>query len=145
MTVPVTASLKRGQRGFSLLEVLVAFVVLTLSLGVILKIFSDGMRSVELAEQTAYAVALAQSQLAAAAADPALPPGRRAGEDAAHYRWEIAIQPAAAPPTTATPAPAAAPVRLMEVTVTVAWGAAPHLRTLSLSTLRVQSAPLTLP
>jgi general secretion pathway protein I len=132
---------RRAQHGFSLLEVLVAFVILTLSLGVILKIFSDGMRSVDTAEHTAHAVALAQSLLATAAADPA--GTQTQGEDAQQVRWEIAVRPAeAAPPA---PGTALATARLLEIAVTVTWGAAPHTRSLSLSTLRVQPVLQTAP
>ena len=41
----------RCQRGFSLLEVLVAFTILSVSLGVLLQIFSTGLRNAALTEE----------------------------------------------------------------------------------------------
>lgn len=54
------------QQGFSLLETLVAFSILALSLGVILQIFSHGTHYLSLGRTSNEAVILAQSLLASA-------------------------------------------------------------------------------
>lgn len=57
--------LASGQRGFSLLEVLVAFAILSIALGVLLQIFATGMRNVGLSEEYSQAALYAESILAA--------------------------------------------------------------------------------
>lgn len=53
-------------RGMTLIEVLVAFVVLSVTMAAILQIFSGGMRNARLADSYSRAVFLAESKLAAA-------------------------------------------------------------------------------
>jgi len=55
----------KHQQGFSLIEILVAFVILAMSLTVIFRIFSGGLRNVALSEDYAQAVLVAESQLSA--------------------------------------------------------------------------------
>lgn len=52
------------QAGFSLLEILVAFVVMAFVVGVILQLFGTSMRSVALTDEYSYAVQVAESHLA---------------------------------------------------------------------------------
>lgn len=53
----------KTQTGFSLLEVLVAFSIFTVSLGIIFQIYSKGTQSARLADDYANAVIIAQSRL----------------------------------------------------------------------------------
>jgi prepilin-type N-terminal cleavage/methylation domain-containing protein len=55
---------KQNQRGFSLLETLVAFAILVLVLSVTLQIYARGSRSTRLAHDYAQAVIIAQTKLA---------------------------------------------------------------------------------
>ena len=50
------------QRGFSLLEILVAFSIMALSLGVLMEIFADAARNADLARNQMRAVALARDR-----------------------------------------------------------------------------------
>ena len=52
-----------GERGFTLLEVLVAFVILSVFLGALLQNFSAGFRSLNAAESHALAMLHAQSKM----------------------------------------------------------------------------------
>ena len=54
----------RANRGFSLLETLVAFSVATLALGVIFQIYAKGTTAVTRAKDFAHAVTIAQSRIA---------------------------------------------------------------------------------
>ena len=54
----------KRQAGFSLLEVLVAFSIFSVSLGIIFQIYSKGAQSARLADDYANAVMIAQSRLA---------------------------------------------------------------------------------
>ena len=53
----------KRQMGFSLLEVLVAFSILAVSLGILFQIYSKGAYSARLADEYANAVIIAQSRL----------------------------------------------------------------------------------
>ena len=53
----------KKQMGFSLLEVLVAFSILAVSLGILFQIYSKGAYSARLADEYANAVTIAQSRL----------------------------------------------------------------------------------
>lgn len=55
----------KQQQGFSLLEILVAFSILAMSLGVLFQIYSRGIQTTALASDYTNAVIIAQSQLAA--------------------------------------------------------------------------------
>lgn len=51
-------------RGFTLLEILVAFSIFTVSLGVLFQIFSKGTRAAMLGDEYSQAIIIAQSRLA---------------------------------------------------------------------------------
>lgn len=122
----------RSRRGFTLVETLVAFVILALSLGAIFTIFSDSLRAVRVGAERSHALALAESRLAMADADGISGPGVTTGEDEAGYRWQTDIREMPDPPAAAG-GDGAIPV---EIVVTVSWGAA-RTRSVELTTLRV--------
>jgi general secretion pathway protein I len=139
--------MRTQQRGFSLLEILVAFSILALSLGVLMQIFSGSLRNAEVTRDSAQAVALAQSLLASAGVEATLVPGESAGVLGDKFRWLLRVSPLVQGPrpgeTEAVRAPL--PLDLLEVTVRVAWGGdsrSPE-RALALTTLRLQ--PVTTP
>ena len=81
-----------SQRGFTLLEVLVAFVLLSLTLGVILQVFSGGLRNATAAGHYATAAIMADSMLARVGRELPLEEGESSGEDGI-YRWRLKIEP----------------------------------------------------
>jgi general secretion pathway protein I len=82
-----------AQRGFSLLEVLVAFAILALSLGVLLQIFSKAMNSTALSADYSRAVSLAEAKLNAVGADIPLEEGVHSGEPEDGLDWIVNIEP----------------------------------------------------
>lgn len=132
------------QRGFSLLEILVAFTILALSLGVLMQIFSGSLRNADVTGDQAQAVALAQSLLASAGVEATLLPGESTGVLDDKFRWLLRVSPFVEEPrpgeTGAVRSPL--PLDLWEVAVRVAWGGDSRLpeRALTLTTLRVQPA-----
>jgi general secretion pathway protein I len=84
----------RVQRGFTLIEVLVAFALLAIGLGLLLAILSDGVRSVASSSQSTQATLYAQSLLTTLGSDHRLKPGHSQGAfDNGRYRWTLDIKP----------------------------------------------------
>lgn len=137
-------------RGFSLLEVLVAFVILALALGAIMRIFSQGMSRVSESDRYARAVMLAEAKLAQVGADIPLEEDELSGKDEEALNWRLRLAAYEPDPVQAerqdAPAQALPPVRLLQVEVEVSWAgagaeAAPH--SIRLATLKL--APRKLP
>lgn len=79
-------------RGFTLIEVLVAFMILLLCLSVLFRIFSGGMRNVALSGDYARAVLVAQARLAATGVSEPLVEGETWGEAGERYRWRRIVE-----------------------------------------------------
>lgn len=126
--------------GFTLLEVMVALAILAVAMGVILQLFSTGLKGGRLAERRAVAALLAQSKLAAVGVESPLEEGQSEGRFERDYRWRVAIAPYQEQGRETLPegGPAA-----YEVVVTVSWGDPDRAESsLSLATLRL-AAPET--
>jgi general secretion pathway protein I len=85
--------MQKINRGMTLIEVLVAFIVLSLTMAVIMQIFSGGMRNARLAESYSRAVFLAESRLSAVGIERPLAPGEDSGQVGANLRWSVAVVP----------------------------------------------------
>ena len=79
------------ERGFTLLEVLIAFAILAVSLGAILQAFGSGLTQISRAEHQAAAALQARSLLAEVGTTVPLRPGETSGrfDDA---EWSISIE-----------------------------------------------------
>lgn len=121
-----------GERGFSLLEVLVAFAILAVSLGVLLQIFSRASLTTATAAQYSRAVALAESRLAAVGVEIPLEEGRLGGEVGETLVWELSMSALesddSAIQTSWVP---------WQVNVSVLWREGAQARRLTLSSLRL--------
>lgn len=82
---------RRGERGFALIEILVAFVILALGLGAILTGVVVAMRSDARTQVSRTALRVAQSRLEAAGISEALAPGTREGMIANKFRWRQTV------------------------------------------------------
>jgi general secretion pathway protein I len=87
----------QAQAGFSLLEVMVAFAILALSLGVLLRIFSSSMNATALSADYARAVTLAEARLNSVGADIPLRDGTYSGDAEDGIDWIVDIQSLALP------------------------------------------------
>jgi len=135
--------IRRGERGFALVEVLVAFVILALGLGAILTGVVTAMRSDVRTQVNRTALRVAQSRLEAAGISEALAPGQREGTVANKFRWRQTVtelRPASdsrQPQGVARPAPAPAGNALrsywVEVSVEAPDGTATKLAALKLA------------
>ena len=84
--------MRSHSRGMTLIEVLVAFVVLSLTMAVLMQIFSGGMRNARLASGYSRAVFLAESRVAAAGVEQPLVPGETAGLVGVDMRWRVTVE-----------------------------------------------------
>jgi len=82
----------KQQQGFTILEVLVAFVLLSLALTVILQIFSGGLRNAAAAGHYARATIIADSKLAMLGTLFPLEEGEHTGEEE-NFSWRMQIEP----------------------------------------------------
>ena len=128
------------QRGYTLIEVLVAFVILALSLTVLLRIFATGVRSVAVSADYAQAVLIAETRLASAGVDHPLTPGRHSGTELEKFRWTQTVseyRPFAPAAPSARGGPAYAGYR---VAVRVEWRNGTGSRSVDLATVRLARA-----
>ena len=110
-------------RGYTLIEVIVAFAILALALTLLLGTLSGASRQVRWADQAGRAALHAQSLLDTVGVGEALQPGHRDGQfEDGRYRWMLDVvrwrDPALPEPTAFDPA---AP-QLLQLTLVVRWG-----------------------
>jgi general secretion pathway protein I len=123
-------------RGFTLLEVVIAFALLAGILVVSLRLFSEGSAGVARAERRTLALLHAESKLAEMLATQARPAELK-GEFPDGYRWWVSLVPAAERARGAPPPP----VETLVLTVTVAAPGDGAARGVSLDTLHLVPAP----
>jgi general secretion pathway protein I len=80
-------------RGFSLLEVLVAFVVLALVATALFELYGGALRNAGAAGEWSRAVLVAQSRLEEAASAQPLRPGAASGTDEPGLDWQTRVEP----------------------------------------------------
>ena len=105
-------------KGFSLLEILVAFSIMAISLGILLKIFSSGVNTAVIAEEYTIATQIAESLMAKTGVEEPLAVGETSGTEAEKYHWRVSVE------NILNPAgdDEEEVVELMAVQVTVQWG-----------------------
>ena len=135
--LPVSA---HRARGYTLIEVIVAFAVLALALGVLLGILSNSTKQIRWADDAGRAALHAQSLLDQVGVGQALQPGHREGgfEDG-RYRWALDVAPWRDPSLRdAAPQPEdpGAP-KLMQLLLDVRWGDGGPRNRLQVRTLRL--------
>lgn len=113
----------RTVRGFTLLEVLVAFALLAMALTLLLGTLSGAARQVGQADVRSRAVLHAQSLLAAAGVEAPLQEGRQQGQwEQGRYRWTLQVRPFVEPRMSGnTSAGDPSAPRLLELDLQVRW------------------------
>jgi general secretion pathway protein I len=127
--------------GFTLLEVLVAFVILALVGTALFRVFGTSLNTAGLTDEYSRAAVYAESRLATAALDQPLRETTDQGtSDDGRYAWSTKVENYVPPGTTDDQARLAQmlPMRLLRLTVTVSWpGETGNQRSLTVSTVRL--------
>ncbi|MEZ5449880.1 MAG: hypothetical protein R3E89_13210 [Thiolinea sp.] len=79
--------------GFSLLEILVAFVIMGLVVGALLQVYGSSMRNVALADEYSFAVQIAESRLQAVGGEIEVEQGSVSGTETSTPQWTISMEP----------------------------------------------------
>jgi general secretion pathway protein I len=127
---------RRGrQRGFSLLEVVVAFAILALSLGVLIQVFSRALNTTALSGTYSRAATLAEARLNSVGIEIPLEPGSYSGEPESGFSWRVFIEPYEIEDSAWESV-----VESFRVTSVASWGeGSEEGRQVSLSTMRLAS------
>lgn len=122
-SIGIIAVVPSSMRGYTLIEVIVAFAILALGLTLLLGTLSGAARQVRWADEAGRASLHAQSLLDTVGVGAALTPGHRDGKfEDGRYRWSLEVVPyrdPLLPPPTATDLGAP---RLLRLSLLVQWG-----------------------
>ena len=140
----------KRQRGFSLIEVIIAFVLLATAMGILLAILGGGLAQVRQSGQASEASLHAQSLLSEIGVLEPIRPGTSSGEfDGGRYRWTLDVREVEDPVPPETTLEGLDPVETVGLQrpgepvfyllqLDVAWGEGETGRRLRLSTLRAR-------
>lgn len=136
----VRSAVAGRQRGYTLIEVIVAFALLALALTLLLGTLSGAVRQVRWSGDAGRAALHAQSLMDTVGVGQALLPGRRDGQfEAGRYRWELTVAPWDEPLPPNAPVVPRTPAlhRLYEIVLLVQWGGGGPRERMELRTLRL--------
>lgn len=123
----------RSQRGFSLLEVIAAIMLLAIAFAALMKVAGGSISLTQNAAGYTEAALWARGLLDSAFVGEPLQPGSSAGQFDKLYRWQLAVTPWNA----AGNAPANAPLHLYQLDLDVLWGPLSRPRSAHFRTLRL--------
>lgn len=122
------------QDGYTLLEVLVAFAILGMSLAVLFRIFSAGVNNIGVASDYVQAVVIGEARLESLASEPVLEPGTSQGVALGKFHWTRTISQELLPELGM---PERSTIASYRINVAVAWPAGRDTRQIELETLRL--------
>ena len=134
--------MRSGSGGFTLLELLLAFVVFALSFAVVLEIISGSMRNTVRAREYTEAALTAQSVMDQVGLEIPLVSGHRAQGEDGDYRWSLDIFPyeGSAGELQDVELAELTGIELLQVDLYITWGEAPRERSSEFSTVRAMLA-----
>ena len=132
-----------SESGFTLLEILVAFVIAALALGVLFEGAIEGLASVHLADRTTEALTLARSHMAAVGHGIPLRTQTQEGKDGNGFSWSLAVRPLGSAPMLQTGGDPQHPARetLFDIRVSESWDTGRGSRGVTLDTRRTAMTP----
>lgn len=127
----------RHARGFSLIEVIAAILLLAVTFAALMEVAGGSIRLSENASEHTQAALWARSLLDTRFALDPMQPGVTQGKFDNHYRWRLQVTPWTAPGVAAAANPTA--MQMYRLDLDVMWGSAPFERKAHFSTLRIGS------
>ena len=130
----------KAQRGYTLIEVMVAFAILALALTLLLGTLSGATKQIRWADDAGRAALHAESLLSQTGVGQVLEPGRTEGNfENGRYRWTMDVQPWVDPSLADVPPQPEDPgaPRLMSLELEVQWGSGTARERLHLQSLRL--------
>ena len=121
-------------KGYTLIEVLVAMTILAMSLTVLFRIFSTGLLNIDVSAQYAKAVIVAETQLAVVGLEYELHQGQTEGAVDEQFYWLRTVEPYV---PTDQPNNQNLPVEAFLVTIQVEWEHRGRSRQISLNSIRL--------
>jgi general secretion pathway protein I len=133
-----TFSAPRRSSGFTLLEVLLAFVVFAMSFTVVLEILSGSMRNTVHAKEYTEAALIAQSIMDEVGLEIPLEPGTTFNGEEGDYTWELQIFPYSGEGQNdqSLQLGELTGINLLEAELVIRWGAFPREQSRSFSTVK---------
>jgi general secretion pathway protein I len=83
----------KSHRGFSLIEIMIAFVIMAIALTIVIRVFSTGLTTVSKTERYSIAIQIAESLMARVGEDISLDNGQLKGDIEETYYWLVSIEP----------------------------------------------------
>lgn len=123
---------RQRQKGFTLIEVLVAFAILSLSLAALFQIYTTAFGNTHAARKYSLATSFAESKITEIASSPSLTSGQLEGHLPRDFRWKATV-------TEQDAFSQSALLKTYVIAVTVAWGAPRDERVVNLVTYRAVS------
>jgi len=124
--------MKFKNKGFSLLEILVAFTIMAISLSILLNIFSSGVNTAVIAEDYIVATQIAESLMAKTGVEEPLVIGQSTGTEDDKYQWQVLVENSLNPDLDDD-----SEIELLAVQVIVSWGDdLANARTVELNTVK---------
>jgi general secretion pathway protein I len=125
----------RSNAGFTLLEILVSFAIIAITLTIVMQLFSGSLRSGALSRSYGEAALLADRKMNETLEDSEVPNEEgfsESGQFGDGHSWEVVVTPY----EEFTPEEESFPLQLYRIEVTVRWGNGEHERHITLSTIK---------
>jgi general secretion pathway protein I len=128
---------RKGSRGFTLIEVVVAMAILGIGLVVIIELFGGGLRLGRTSEEYTRAVGYARMKLEEVSLTQSLEEGVQEGEFNRDFRWQVEVKKVNLLPPTGLETDYRPPVELYQVRIQVIWNSGLRERTTGLESYRI--------
>ena len=132
----------RKQQGFSLIELVAAFVIFALGFGMLMQILTGSIRSARLSGEYTQAALWAQTKLDTVGVGEKMAEGSSSGKFDNAYHWTLEVKKYQPPQTQQSPVQTVQPVDLFRVQLIVGWGGSRNERTAQFVTLRAANPDL---